>query len=466
MLKSITKIAIGQLVPHPHNPRRKVDVDADFLQSIKENGVRYNLAVIPADPPEYRKMVKSKRKYTGKYLILAGHRRHAAALECGLADLPCSIYDHLTLVQQIGMMIEENYQRKTLTLAEEISAMQLMLEHGDDIRGIATKTGISERTVSRRIRIAKKIGVDAVEKSERMAGARINLDDYDKLCEIGDEGLRGDVLEKIGTYEFDAVHAAALRQERRNASKEKIENTLGETAQKIQPNEEIENAQPVVKLYRYDSQDLAAAQEAAQKAASSAKVFYKEDTDGAIHVFASESSLSKSISAADAAAALEKQAREEILFRLENAFRQAYELRISYVKRLTVTPEIRKTVEKAAILALLTAEEPPGDYVARNILDIKQGKEIGSWRGFCEKIIEKNSFSRDALLLRSVYARIEPGAEMYTNADGEYLPCIELENAYAFLEKIGYHTSDEERQLLDGTHPLFAAETIETGEAA
>jgi|GEM_PF-6871553 len=134
MLKSITKIAIDQLVPHPHNPRRKVDVDADFLQSIKENGVRYNLAVIPADPPEYRKMVKSKRKYTGKYLILAGHRRHAAALECGLADLPCSIYDQY---DHRGMVFARNKMGKQ-------KPPSLLIEPQESGLFIAANLGLTE----------------------------------------------------------------------------------------------------------------------------------------------------------------------------------------------------------------------------------------------------------------------------------------------------------------------------------
>jgi len=370
------------------------------------------------------------------------------------------------MAQQIGIMLAENYQRKQLTMAEEISAMQLMLEHGDDVEGIATKTGIHKKTVQRRIKISEAIGVDTVAAAERMAGHPISLDDYEKLCDIDDPQLRNEVLDKIGTSEFDMAHTKALEKQVKAASRKNITDTLDKVAVKIDHPEILENPDEFIKnndvvfvekIYRHDTQDLQTTQKIVNAATESgAKVFYKTDTDGAVHVYAAGGVFAEEASKINIEEHREKQANEESIFRLEKVFKQAYGLRISYVKKLAVTSEIKKNVDAAAAQILFTRAHEPQDYVIRSLLDIKGPleKESTTWSEACSVIIKKHSDRRDTMLLRGVYSRLEPGIckPNCTN----FTPNERIEHVYDFLETLGYLMSEEEVQLTDGTHPLYA----------
>ncbi|MCL2225997.1 MAG: ParB/RepB/Spo0J family partition protein, partial [Defluviitaleaceae bacterium] len=95
--KTIKWIPIKNLVPHPNNPRKNLGELEELSASISANGVRQNLMIYPVDAPTYRQKTGIKKAYNGDYYILAGHRRHAASKIAGLKELPCAIYDNLTM---------------------------------------------------------------------------------------------------------------------------------------------------------------------------------------------------------------------------------------------------------------------------------------------------------------------------------------------------------------------------------
>jgi ParB family chromosome partitioning protein len=59
---------LTDLAPHPDNPRTKLGDLGELTRSIRTSGVLESLLVLPADAD-------------GQYLIVAGHRRHAAAIK-------------------------------------------------------------------------------------------------------------------------------------------------------------------------------------------------------------------------------------------------------------------------------------------------------------------------------------------------------------------------------------------------
>jgi ParB family transcriptional regulator, chromosome partitioning protein len=69
--------AVALLAAHPGNVRRDLRLTPDFLASVAASGILVPLRVTPAGD--------------GRYRVIDGHRRLAAALRVGLAEVPIDI---------------------------------------------------------------------------------------------------------------------------------------------------------------------------------------------------------------------------------------------------------------------------------------------------------------------------------------------------------------------------------------
>lgn len=174
-------IPIEQLYPHPDNPRKDLGDLTELADSIKANGVLQNLTVVP-------------RTVTGEitgetwqkgYTVVIGHRRLAASKLAGLKELPCVITD-MDLRSQVQTMLMENIQRADLTLYEQAQGFQMMLDLGDSIDEIARKSGFSQTTVRRRVKLLE---LDQ-EKFKASVSRGANLMDYMELDKIDDPELK------------------------------------------------------------------------------------------------------------------------------------------------------------------------------------------------------------------------------------------------------------------------------------
>ncbi len=195
MNSNITYIGVNEVLPHPLNPRKEVGDVSELAESIKKNGIMQNLTVII---------------HEGKYRCLIGHRRLAAAKLAGLEQVPCVIAENIPLVDQIAIMLSENIQRNDLTKIEQIDGMQMMLDLGDTADGISEKTGLSESTVRRRLKLLE-YGRDKIEQAfERGA----TFSDFEKLNDISDPKAREKVAESIGTPNFNYYYENARRDEK------------------------------------------------------------------------------------------------------------------------------------------------------------------------------------------------------------------------------------------------------------
>ena len=136
-------LKLTQIIPNPRNIRHEVkDIDG-LTASVKEFGVLSNLVVAPADTAD-------------KYVLIAGHRRYAAAQAAGLATVKCAIRTDLTdEAAQVQAMLDENKQRSNLNDVEEGDAFQLLLDHGFTAAAIATRNSTPTRYVQNRIKVAK-----------------------------------------------------------------------------------------------------------------------------------------------------------------------------------------------------------------------------------------------------------------------------------------------------------------------
>ena len=158
MKNEITVLAVEKLLSHPDNLRKNVGDVTELAESIKASGVMQNLTVVP---------------YEDKYRVVIGHRRLAAAKKAGLKELPCIISD-MDYKTQVATMLSENMQRVDLTICEQTSGIQMMLDLGEDVSSISQKTGFSESTVRKRIKIGA-LPAEELKKAEDRGGT---LEEY------------------------------------------------------------------------------------------------------------------------------------------------------------------------------------------------------------------------------------------------------------------------------------------------
>ena len=136
-------IALGELFPHPNNPRKDLGDLTELSASIKESGVLQNLTVIDGrylTPDEWAEMEdenkimaeRAGREYEpleydphnpigAGFTVIIGHRRAQAARLAGLTKVPCRIVD-MDYKTQLATMMAENVQRTDLTPFEQAIA--------------------------------------------------------------------------------------------------------------------------------------------------------------------------------------------------------------------------------------------------------------------------------------------------------------------------------------------------------
>lgn len=184
------------IAPHPKNPRKDLGDLTELTDSIRTFGVLQNLTVVPDG--------------TGGYIVLCGHRRLAAAEAAGLETVPCIVADNIDEKTQVSIMLLENMQRSDLTVQEEAQGFQMMLDLGSSIAEIVKETGLSETKVRHRIKMNE---LDQDILTEKLAG-QVSINDLIALEQIKDIDKRNEVLEEIGTNNFEWKLKAVVRDEK------------------------------------------------------------------------------------------------------------------------------------------------------------------------------------------------------------------------------------------------------------
>lgn len=148
------------------------------------------------------------------YQIVAGHRRHAAASEAGLATVPCLVRV-VTEEEALSIQIAENVQRSALTVMEEASGYFRMAELGWGARRLAKHVGKSERHVRDRLALLElpEAAQDAVDRGDlTLADAKVLLGVKDQP-----EVIEAVVTERPGDVERaveDALRQAEVEAQR------------------------------------------------------------------------------------------------------------------------------------------------------------------------------------------------------------------------------------------------------------
>lgn len=136
-INALASVPVGAIDGHPRNVRTRMrDLD-ELADSIREVGVLQPLTV--------------ERQHNGRYLILAGHRRLAAAKKAGLSHVPCILRRDQLPDEALVLMLVENTQRRNLDPIEEAHALNALMAMVGTQAEVARRIGKSVPAVNQRL---------------------------------------------------------------------------------------------------------------------------------------------------------------------------------------------------------------------------------------------------------------------------------------------------------------------------
>ena len=502
----IRNIELARIRPHPKNPRHDPGSLDELVESIKAQGVMQNLLVVPCDGLKFE---VNPEKYEGNYVTVIGNRRREAARLAGLDAVPCSVVI-LTEKEQVAAMLAENLQRTDLTLAEQGQGFQMMLDLGEDFKSIAAQTGISEKTIKKKVRIISAIGIEQMKK---ISSRGATLDDYERLLKVNCPKKRGAVLEKIGTRDFDWCLEAALREQEKETDRLNFmyklsafskPATLAETQDddvryrwRFSKFDELDTSrldrcyeglsgegkeflhhycetQEQVFLCLRQKPGMAAAEaddvrvlkEALKRAeANGGRVPLRLDAVPAAEPaegYEVRSSPVEGRAAGQAEIYKAVIAREDAKARKDKLlakFALARDMRMSFAKQFRPSDKTRDQLDVMTLFALLQVTRP-GPALLRELFgELGWDRENFEVRDVSTAMLNK-TYGKGGGSLRflAAYGCLEyesPGAATSIDSSGAYVKNHRLLRLYDHLGACGYVMSEEEEQLLGGTHPLY-----------
>ena len=444
-MNNIVMIPVGDLEHHPENPRKDLGDLSELAESIRQRGIMQNLTVVPD-------------LERAKYLVVIGNRRLEAAKTVGLADLPCVISD-MDHKEQIATMLMENMQRQDLTVYEQAQGFQMMMDLGFSQKEISERTGFSETTVSRRLKMAE------LDKKtfQQAVGKQITMDDLDRLGQLESVKQRNEILKEFGENNFDWKLNRAIKIQKAKKVRSKAHQMLQDAKVKKVPDkdkyalysggyEKLYNNTCELDKWNGKSNFIPKAE---------GELFYTED----------ETDISFYVKKKKQRAEPEKKSKEELeeqkLIALawktaERAAESAHELRKAYAEKIKVTPGNAMEMLRWALIAGMAMAfnyDTPTETVRKDdqipvsgystpenlenirkwIFSVKQSK----WPGIILMMFEGDNGWRRG------YADGPKRERPY------YKNSKSLDLCYEWLTDFGYQMSDEEEQMQAGTHECY-----------
>ena len=425
--KEIVFIEVDKLVPHPDNPRKDIGDVTELADSIKVKGILQNLTVVPFEGVGDR------------YTVVIGHRRLAAAKQAGLKEVPCVIAD-MNEKEQVETMLLENMQRSDLTYYEQAEGFQLMFDFGETVQSVSEKTGFSQSTVRKRVKLLK---LDK-EKFKESVNRGATLDDYMKLDEIEDDELRNSVIEFIGTSDFNYKLNAAKRKENELKNKAAIIEKLNTFAKPL--NDEINSDDlDYVRYIGYNSDSVDVPDDADERE------YYYSISDNYIGLYVEDTGDDEY--EVDLEEEKRKREFEERKQKLEEIQKNAYELRREFVRICTGLPKNTDLVFEISVYAGLYGSylynyKPILEQLVNNVDEYADTDGKDEIYNICKKTPER-------IALMIAWQKLDAQYITAHTYNCEYKPENKLIPLYDFLMRLGYEMSGEEILYVYGTHELF-----------
>lgn len=470
----INMIPIKNIYPNPLNPRVDLGDLTELADSIRESGIRQNLTVVEGHQmtdEEWRSWLERRDKGEIKpeqddemlyrydptgYTVIIGHRRLAASRLAGLTELPCVVATMDAKEQQATMLLE-NMQRNELTVYEQARGFQLMLELGSTMDEIAQKTGLSRETVRKRVKLTE---LDQKILQE-VAGRQVSMADLEALNGIEDIDTRNKCLEQIGTNNFLINLQAAKRKQAIEKNLPDIRKQLKESGLKAmkakdqwstkyeqdyvshvsvedhQPGKDIIPKNPKIRFYLLDEKF------------GNLRFYSEKEKAKPVRKSRKELDRAKALS--------EAWSKADILL---NETRQ---LREEFARKISVTGKNLPVLMRMIIYGMsISALDYCGLHDAvEQAVGVKDGEGV-NYLNRVEKAIERLDAMPNNEFPRMAYASFcdDGGITMsyminYRSEWPKHKKNMNLDTLYRFLTELGYEMSDEEKQLQDGSHPIF-----------
>jgi len=428
----ITILKTKKLFPHPNNPRKDVGDVTELAESIKVRGVLQNLTVVP------------KGKSKTEYYVVIGNRRQAAALAAGLDELPCVISD-MDEKTQVETMLLENIQRTDLTAYEQAQGFQMMLDFGESVESVSERTGFSKSTIRRRVNLLELDQKKFIKAEERGA----SLFDYAKLDDIEDIKVKNQVLETIGTSNFDYTLKIAIEKQEKEKKQELWRALLSPHAEEIEEFNWSNHSS--IKEWNYNHDPEIA--ELPDDINVNDKKLYFAISKWSIKLCTDKVITAQTVDPEEA----ERRARKaEQIAGLEAAEKMAFELRKEFVLGVSNAAAKKKIRDIVQYLVVSDVNFRAGD-LAEIMGVVESGDEEHDDAECIEGVLKAVAEQPERSLLLIAY--VAGGDDETKNWRGRWSEKCKgndwLDNLYTLLEVFGYELSDEEKALQDGTFALY-----------
>lgn len=449
----IVHIPVEQLFPHPDNPRKDLGDLTELADSIKANGILQNLTVVP-------------RIVTGEitgdtwqkgYTVVIGHRRLAGAKRAGLKTLPCVIVK-MSKKEQIQTMLLENMQRADLSTYEQAQGFQMMLDLGDTVEEISEKTGFSQTTVRRRVKLLD-LDRDKFKASEERGAT---LQDYMELDKVEDPELKNLVLDAIGTENFRVELKKAIeKEENRKFIAERVSDVSQWATQ-------IEDAPwdkySFVRNYSRWNWKKGSVVEKPKDADTVNYYFRVGQQQVDIYTDKAERQETEEDRQRKAKREAEERTQAELREITERHFYLRSEFIMEFGQAKKYLGEICQFAAGAVIGSGVYCRDEVDAELLTSLLDLDIDIENADYEDLKAEALKAVAERPEYGLLVCAYASVDEGENGYWERDwdgdkGEYVFCYapndDLDRLYNFLCTIGYEMSDEERAMMDGSHEIF-----------
>jgi|GEM_PF-1986579 ParB family chromosome partitioning protein len=430
------------LIGHPSNPRTKLIGIKELAQSVKLVGVVQPLIVTQDD---------------SGYRIIAGHRRAAAAIEAGLATVPC-VLDTSWSESELAPLtafVAENVNREGLSTSEEAEAYRQMQLLGMPTADIAKAAGRKKKDVEQAITVAKNEVAMALTARhdltfEQAAAIAEFSEDKEAVKELTVLAVRSP-----GSFDHKL---SRLRQDReRETQYQELLADFTARCVKVIERPERDN-KTVVRVHDlFDHKGKAVDPKAHEDCLGSA-VAIESDWSGDLHVTAYCTRWKESghqlhpKAAASGPEANEAKAKRREVIENNKAWRAAEPVRRQFVIDLLARKSTPKGVLRYAVDAALS--DPNGFGRANEAMiatlgsiDLTKGESRGPRIGHL--LVERSADVRLPLvLLAQVASAVESQMGVHTWRKVKF---AERERAYlSFLATQGYTLSAIEQQVVDG----------------
>lgn len=320
----------------------------------------------------------------------------------------------------------------------------MMLDLGETVNDISGKTGFSETTVRKRVKLLE---LDQ-EKFKESTAREVTLMEYMELFEIKDPELRNEVLESAGTENFKWELSRAKDKEKRKEWEKKITTQLDKFAVEVK---EVGENFRCIKYYN-DTAPKEDIEEPIKKPedAGMKEYVYEVLSYGQIRLYREEEEITEEEIRKEEEENAKKAEREA---RVNEIKERSSKLREDFIYSLTNT----KLMKHIGEILLLATEARTSFYMWESNY-IEAFKLEVEEEDFEFDVIEEEMIKRPALsLLKIIYNQDLKNAS-YFNFRGEYSKDKRLDKLYDILGRVGYEMSEEEKQLQDGTHEIFNGE--------